>query len=364
MDLLVLDKNFIAQKVIDSYESLIWTDRYTQCGDFELYIPMDVSLLEYLKRGNYLIQKDSDHGMIVEKIQIDFDTDTGTHLIVTGRSFESLLDRRIIWNQTRLRGKFHTCIKRIIDESIINPDDKKRQIVNFIYEETDDDRIKNISIDKQFSGDNLYEVICLLCKQYKVGFKVRLENNRFIFSLYKGKDRSYEQLDNPYVIFSPNFENLVSSKYYETDKEEKNVALIAGEDSKLGDGRRTYTIGDSSGLDRREMFVDARDIQSEEYDEEGNEVIIPDSEYMDLLKARGEEKMLSYKFVTEFSGRAETTRMFRHNEDFFIGDVVQVEDGWGHFNKAQVEEIIFSQAGSGYTVYPTFEVVDEEVNDE
>lgn len=361
MELLVLDKNFIAQKVIDGYESLIWTDRYNQYGDFELYIPMDMGLLEHLKRGNYLIQRDSNHGMIVEKIQIDFDADTGTHLIVTGRSLESLLDRRIIWDQTRLRGKFHTCIKKILDESIINPSDKNRQIVNFLYEETNDDRIKDISIDKQFSGDNLYESIILLCKQYGIGFKIRLDGGRFIFNLYKGKDRSYDQLNNPYVIFSPNFENLISSKYYETSKDEKNVALIAGEDTELGEGRRTYIIGNTVGLDRREMFVDARDIQSEGYDEEGNEVIMPDSEYMDLLKARGEEKMLAYKFVTEFSGQAETSRMFRHNEDFFIGDVVQVEDGWGHFNKARVAEIIFSQSGAGYSIHPTFEVVEEGV---
>ena len=36
MDILVLDKNFDTQAIIDTYESFNWTDRYNEAGDFEL----------------------------------------------------------------------------------------------------------------------------------------------------------------------------------------------------------------------------------------------------------------------------------------------------------------------------------------
>lgn len=360
MELFVLDTNFITQKIIDTYESLIWVDRYRGYGEFELYLPMDQSLLKYLKRKNYLIQRDSDHGMIIENIQIEFDSESGTHLIVTGRSFEQILTRRIVWKQTRYRTKLDTAIKRLLDDSIINPEEEDRKIPNFIYEETDDPYIKGITIDKQFSGDEVYDAIVTICELHNIGFKVRLEEGQFIFNLYHGKDRSYDQLENPYVIFSPNFDNLLSSNYKESEQDDKNVILVAGEDSQLGIGRRTLVIGGGSGIDRRELFVDARDIQSEYYDEDGNEVIMSDAEYLALLQSRGEDKAQDYKLVTEFSGEAETTKMFKYGEDFFIGDTVQVEDGWGHFNKAYISELIFSQDSSGYLVYPTFELVNSE----
>lgn len=363
MELFVLDRNFIAQKIVDTYESLIWTDKYCECGDFELYMPMDPSLMRYFKRKNYLIQRDSDHGMIIEKIKINFDAESGTHLIVSGRSFESLLLRRFVWSQVRLRTTLDAAVKKILEDSIINPKDKDRQISNFIYEETDDPYIKDISIDKTFSGDTVYDAIVEICTPYDIGFKVRFENEQFIFSLYYGKDRTYDQMENPYVIFSSNFENLLNSNYEESDQNEKNVVLVAGENEHLGEGRASIVIGEGRGIDRRELYVDARDIQSERYDDDGNEVILSEEEYKAALRSRGEDKLQEYKLISEFSGEAEVTKMFRYGEHFFIGDLVQIEDDFGNFRKARISEIIFSQNESGYVVYPTFEVLDtEEVN--
>lgn len=361
MEILVLNRDFIALNIIDEFESLIWTDRYQAYGDFELYLPMDLRYVEIFKKGNYLWMKESSHVMVVEKIQINSDVDTGVHLTVSGRSLEMFLTRRIIWDQTRYRTKIDAAIKKMITDSFITPTITKRKVDNFAYKESEDSVINAISIDKQHSGTELYEAIVELCKLNGLGFKVELtDDNQFQFQLYSGKDRSYDQLENPYVIFSPKFDNLISSEYLESDSNEKNVALVAGEDEGLGTGRRTIVIGDISGLDRREMYVDARDIQSEIYNEDGEEERIPDDEYEELLRNRGKEKMLEYKSETAFTGEAETQRSFKYGQDFFMGDIVQVEDGYGHSNRARIVEFIFSQDESGIQTYPTFEVVEEE----
>lgn len=49
--------------------------------------------------------------MIVEKIQITSDTEDGNHVTVTGRSLESILDRRIVWGQKLLSGNLQNGIK-------------------------------------------------------------------------------------------------------------------------------------------------------------------------------------------------------------------------------------------------------------
>lgn len=363
MEILVLDENFVSIALVDEFESLIWTDRYQAYGDFELYLPMDIRYVDIFKKDYYLWIKESPHVMIIDKIQINSDIDLGVHLTVTGKSLESILTRRIIWEQTRFQTKIDTAIKQMIEDAIINPSLDIRKIPNFVYQTSSDSTIDEITIDKQYTGTNLYEAVVELCKLNGIGFKITLtDSNDFVFQLYNGADRSYEQLKNPYVIFSPKFDNLISSEYFETNENEKNVALVAAENE--GHGRRTYTIGEVSGLHRREMYVDARDIQSEETDENGNTTQIPDDEYMEKLKKRGEEKMLPYKSETVFTGESETLRSFKYGTDFFMGDIVQVEDGYGHTNRARIIEFIFSQSEEGLQFYPTFEVVEEKEEEE
>lgn len=360
MELLVLDQSFVSIALVDHFTSLIWTDRYQEYGDFELTMPMNSSLLTYIKKGNYLWLKDSEHAMIIDRLEIDTDVDSGARLIVSGKSLESILNRRIVWNQTRLRGKIDPGIKRLMDDAFIKPTDEQRKVENFVYQLSEDEAINDIVIDKQYSGVEIYEVVVELVKFYGLGFKMVLNNNnQFVFSLYKGKDRTYAQFKNPYVIFSPNFDNIISSEYFETNENEKNIALVAGEDKNLGNGRQTLVIGEVKGLERRELYVDARDIQSEVYDDEGNESQIPEYEYLALLRARGLENMLEYKSEIAFTGEAETSRSFKYGRDFFMGDIVQVEDGYGHEHKARIIELIFSQDESGVQIYPTFQVVEE-----
>ena len=53
MELLVLNTSFESVAIIDSFKSLIWTDRYKAYGDFELYLPIDTSLLAFLQQDYY-----------------------------------------------------------------------------------------------------------------------------------------------------------------------------------------------------------------------------------------------------------------------------------------------------------------------
>lgn len=73
MELLVLNTDFESIAVIDTYESMIWTDRYNSYGDFEIFFAMDVHLLRYLKEDYYLWLKDSEHCMIIEDMSAIFD---------------------------------------------------------------------------------------------------------------------------------------------------------------------------------------------------------------------------------------------------------------------------------------------------
>ena len=134
MELIVLDTSLKMLSVLDTFESLIWTERYSAYGDFEVYTSINDSVLEILKDDYYLWLKESDQTMIVEDRKIESDAENGNHFTVTGRSLESILERRIIWKQTILSGNFQNGIKKLLDENIINPSDASRKVEGLIFE--------------------------------------------------------------------------------------------------------------------------------------------------------------------------------------------------------------------------------------
>lgn len=353
MNLLVLDTKLEAISLIDTYESFIWTDRYRECGDFELFTSMSSTILNYIRKDYYILNRESEHVMIVEDIRIQSDVENGNHITATGRSLESILDRRIIWGQQTITGNLQNGIKKLLDLCIINPSDPARKIPNFVFKASTDPLITGLTIEAQYTGDNLLEVIEKICAKYDIGFKVTLDqsNKQFIFELYAGTDRSYDQVKTPYVVFSPKFENIINSNYYESNARLKTITLIGGEGE--GSERRYTTVGSGTGLNRREMFTDARDISSDL----GDEGTLTEAEYNALLQQRGQEDLDTQNEVTSFEGQVETTIMYRYGEDFFNGDIVQIANEYGHDSKARILEIVMSENEEGYFVYPTFSTV-------
>ena len=355
MELYVLDKNFESVYIIDTYESIIWTDRYCGYGDFEIYASATSELKNYAKADYYLWQKDSEHMMIIEETTIMSDASTGSHIKIVGRSLESLLDRRIVWGMTQINGSLQDGIAKIIRENFTSPSVANRKISNFIFEKSTDSRITSLRVSKQYTGDTVYDIIQELCDACGMGFKVTLNSsNQFVLRLYMGTDRSYNQTTNPFVTFAPSFDNIINSNYFENKALLKNVALVAGEDE--GDKRRAEVVGVSSGLDRRELFVDARDIQSEVDGEP-----LTDSQYIFLLKIRGVEKLQECPHVTSFEGEVDASIMFRYGVDFFMGDYVELANEYGQGGKARIDELVFSQdTNEGFKVVPTFVILDED----
>lgn len=367
MEVLILDENFESLMIIDTFESLIWTERYSSCGDFELYTGADEHFINQIQQGYYIQIPGSDETMIIEQIEVETDFEEGNHVTLSGRSLASILDRRIVWVQTTVVGKIQTCLKTLITDNIINPSNtdttlkEKRKIKNFIFEMNDDPNVADLDMRSQYTGDNLYDVVLEICATYDLGFYVRLdENNNFVFKLYAGADRSYGQDQYPPVIFSPTFDNISSTSYLESDKTLKNVTLVAGEDQ--GTARRTNIVGDEEGLDRRELFTDARDIQSEYTDENNVHHVLTESEYLELLYQRGEENLAENQSTKVFDGSIEPVQGSVYGSDFFQGDILQVENQFGFQAKVRVTELIISQDESGTKVTPTFSVIDSGMN--
>lgn len=328
--------------------STIWTNRYYEAGDFELYVPATDENIGLLVRDNYLVREGYEtNAMIIENIQVSTDVENGNTMIITGRCLKSILSRRIIWTQTNLSGTISANIQTLLNQNIINPSDTKRKISNFIFQSNNVGTSNTLSI--QFTGDNLLEAVVGICQRFGLGFDVTLDldNKQFIFALYEGLDRSYDQDTNPYVVFSNDFENLLTTTYTENSTDYKNVAKVAGEGEGLA--RKSATAGDMTvtGLDRYELFIDSRNTSS-------NDGEITESEYLEMLQNEGDDELTNYQVIMTYEGDVETGKNYVLGTDYNLGDIVEVVNEYGLEATSRITEVIQAEDETGMHTIPTF----------
>ena len=78
-----------------------------------------------------------------------------------------------------------------------------------------------------------------------------------------------------------------------------------------------------TGLSRREIFIDARDLQS---DADPDNPLSPE-EYAALLASRGRQKLAENQLVRSFSSDVRTYNpTYAYGDDFLLGDTITVAD--------------------------------------
>lgn len=338
----IMNTDFERLAVIDDYNSLIWASRYYTSGDFELCVDVNDKNMQLFVKDYYVVRDDDENVGIIEDIKIQRNEDNHELLIVTGRFLDSILARRIIADQTTVTGKISACINQLINDNVISPSVSARTIDNFVLGEYDVTQ----TMKAQYTGKNLLETIAEICKTYGVGFKVTLnDDHEFVFQLYEGVDRTYDQTENPWVIFSDQFDNLLSADYEENYKEYTTAALVAGEGEGL-DRKTVWVTDGQTGIDRREVYVDQRNIRSDDGE-------ISDEEYDELLEEAGQEHLT--KFTTLFSGTVYFDSV-TYKEDIGLGDLCVIENKrWGIYLNSRLLEVIESVNEAGeYSIVPTF----------
>ena len=272
MDIHVLDREFNLLGVVDGYTSVIWRPAYYNVGDFELYLDASTDNINLLQKDHYLVRGQDiyvdDEGnttfkkvMIIKNQVISTDIEGADYLTVTGRELKFILNSRIVWSQTNLTGNVATSIEKLVNENAITPTDTNRAIPNLVLDEP---LVVSDTIDKQLTGDKLDEAITEICMTYDIGYDIYIKNKKLMFKLYKGVDKSNCL---PHVVFSEEFENILNSEYECNTENYANTTLVGGEGEGL---ERIYTTvgATNSGLDRYEVFTDARDIiQNKDSDE-------------------------------------------------------------------------------------------------
>lgn len=368
MEATILDTNLEIVGIVDDYQSMIWTERYSETGDFELYGATNSTIAKYCKIGYIVTIPESKRAMIIESIEIDEQTNESNKLLVSGRSLESLLFRRIVWDQTILNkdtleadaAYVQDAVKKLLMDNAISPTDTNRELP-LIFGVSEDPDITDLTFDSaQFTGNTLYDAVKQFADAFDIGFKIELDEGDMIFSLYAGKDRSFNQSDRPFVVYSDDFDNIISSNFKNNTTNYSNVALVAGEGEGSERKKIKYYSGDTepSGMSRYELFVDARDVSSTVDDGEGGSTQLTDEEYEQQLETRGSSKLAEVEDDWSFDAQIDTINSYQYGTDYELGDILQLIGILSIQGQIRITEFIRCMDTSGYSAYPQFKIID------
>lgn len=260
--------SYIAQ--IDDYQYLRWTRKWRRTHTFEIRVNRHKNNAQYLTEDNFIaiFKGGAWRAGIIEHKEIEL-TEEGKiseNWTIVGRSY-GMFDDRLALHLTTTgngydtqRANAETVMRHFVNVNCINPVDNNR-IVPYLKLGNDLGRGQVIDVRARFQtiSDLLESCSITSGLGYEVVFD--LNDKQFYFNVLEGRDLTPSQNINPPVIFSPEFDNVNVLGYRYSKIDSKNFAVVAGQgeaESRL----IAYVSNNSTGINRREIFVDARDLET------------------------------------------------------------------------------------------------------
>lgn len=353
---------------ITNFVSYVWTLNYNEVGDFELVVPYSSDNMEAIQPGYFLVRSDDlidatketyRSAMIIEKKEISYSLDGGWTIKASGRSAESILARRVIWGNMEMTGDVKSILALVINRNAIDSDlCESERIIKYAKLETFDlARDSYDTVKTEANGDTVSEWLHTFCDAYGIGWSVEITLNNasnviYTIRLYDGTTRTREGASNggqAPVVFAPSFNNLSSFEYAFDKTAYKTAAYVKGEERTAEQTGMEALKTNDKGIERRETYVDGSGTNA-------NGKIITDENYQTLLKNAGKEKLLDYKESESYDADI-LNNTYKINEDYFLGDIVEIDSEMGFSQTVRIKTITYSEDENGQKITPQFEAV-------
>ena len=197
-------------------------------------------------------------------------------------------------------------------------------------------------------SEKLYEI----GNTREISHRVRYDylTNDLAFEVWQGKDRRDHQTENSWAIFSNSFYNIRNVTYNRNSSSYKNFAYVAG----AGEGSERIIVAvdlRQTGEERRELWVDARDLQQGD----GDGKSISREAYRAMLEQRGREKLAEYRKVETVNSGIDPNANLVYKKDFDLGDYcTYINTEIGIETEKRITEIMETYEGGTMEVAVTF----------
>jgi hypothetical protein len=343
--------------ILDGWNSLTIEENYYSCDTFELTIALNKDNIQNFQPENVFFF-DNVYYYVDEISSTD---SSSTALVVRGRSLAGKFESRIIDRIYTASKSPALIVYDHFNQEMIAPGNYSDSTGNFngatrkidylILSATDGLGLDKI--DYQTSYQEVQSQVEVLCQTYDFGFREIAVDDispKNKITIYKGRDLS------GVIEISDDFDNLINVTYEHATYDEKTTAYGFGE----GEGANRVKVvvnPNKSGLERKELYVDARDLQSVDPD---TEKPIPAATYKNMLIDRSKQKLAERLAILTMNGEIElNSKLFKFKEDFDVGDRIKIKSNLYQF--AKIVTIVKAKKTYDATGYYVELVFDKEV---
>lgn len=355
MDVRVFDKELNAIGVIDEMASLIWTIKYFAVGAVKLLAPMTTHNQQLLISGNVIVKHDEYIDYIDENentwrraaeityVHYRKDENGQEQIEVEAQMLGFWLNQRVITPQLALTGTCQLVVNKIVQKNVGSEAAIRRRFPNFMVLAQDD--LGGTSFDYSNEalkalGDEVRDI----CQQGKIGYDILVceRQKLYGFYLYEGKNLTSGNTDgNPPCIFSRDFDNVNEQDYENDSSNVKNHAYVRGSaDSNNVQEVVEVDNASATGLELKEVLIDATDISRSAEDSSGTAIDIPVATYRAMLASRGNTELASMIENYTFNSSVNIQSNLKYKEDFDLGDrVTCIEKRWNITINSRITEL-------------------------
>ena len=310
----IMTPDFEPRGEIAVYNSLQLTHRHFGVGEFELHVHPNIANSSQLEPDNILFMIDNPYqGWIIESVNRKRGSDA---LVITGYSLKGLAKRRISvpplvgsnFGWDRIINDAETVFKHYAAANMTAPAQPGRLMPRVALAANLHRGLPSLAWQTRFEA--LDEVFRQIGEYADMGWDILPDftNKLFVFDVVPGRELQEGNPGNTRVTISVEMGVATVTEYSKNQTGWKNVAYTggAGED----EGRLIQAVGDASGLQRREMWVDAGSIDN-----------APE------LIAMGHRKLAESSIKESISAVMLDSGAFRYGRDWNLGDKVTVRSG-------------------------------------
>lgn len=292
--------------IIDDFVSFVFNRSYSNIGEWTLVLNGNSLNTQRIKGMQIISLKDGVAGLVTKYEEANIDNEyTATY---TGIELKGISSLRLIIPASGSAYQSYTnqspeyIIAQLITQHIINPTDTNRAITSSLAAYTQG--AESVNFNGRFQ--NVAEAIQTIANTYNIGWYADIQDGAIVWHIYRGIDRKKNQSANSRMIVSHALDSFGNSALNNINLL-PNVALVAGQGE--GVDRDTTIVGSGTGLNRSEIYVDARDIESSAE-----------------LPARGADKLAEYGDNLTYEATFSNYFNSFYRNPYELGDIGTIED--------------------------------------
>lgn len=390
MDVVRLDANYLPDSLVEDYSSMIWTERYSDAGDFQLTTPKIEETRALIPEGSLISLRDTDEVMFVETHTVKRDDKGVPTLNTTGRTFETFLEGRAAVGEDSpaswLAIKQYTTaeiVSYLLWNYLVNAtgQDPSRDLVtkpaaeaiaNLVITDSSTfaDAVQEWTLDPGEVYKQLRDFLTLrglgvrnIRPHATTGKIVTFDTSATVsrgtvakvstpnisalrLDVYNGVDRTKDQAVVEPVIFTYSAGHIDNPQYLFSIRDLKNLAAVS---SSLGNmdvwpGTGTTPPGVvPTGLDRRVLYVDGGRMETGD-----DEAVFTAS-----LVQKALVELAKHNRAAAFDGAVSLASPYKYGVHFGLGDMVTLLGEYGLETSMTVAEYVRTQDHDGDRGYPT-----------